>query len=367
MNLIAEYVSPGHPDRLCDAIVENCVSLAAARDCQASIGLECTVNLGHVYLDGRIAGGRGKPVVTHDELDETVRRTYANAGYNALWRPDPQDLHTYLDVCIEKLSDDERDIRQYSDDQNVVCGYACNSPETNYLPVAHFIANRIGVNLWKWRNENASGFLGPDFKILVHLVNQHGQIRWERLTLSWQHTPEADYQKLFFLLKKRVDAILAEYSAGNLQSLSKLDEKRLYLNGAGDFIQGGPEGDNGLSGKKLVVDFYGPDVPIGGGAICGKDSHKVDVCGAFRARELALRLVKERGCESVQTRLAWSPGESEPYLYEAFEVGSFGTRRKIDTNALPSRNWFSIECINNDMNLAAFDRSAVMLNGYMNW
>ncbi|HQK74437.1 MAG TPA: S-adenosylmethionine synthetase N-terminal domain-containing protein, partial [Clostridiales bacterium] len=133
MNLIAEYVSPGHPDRLCDAIVENCVSLAAARDCQASIGLECTVNLGHVYLDGRIAGGRGKPVVTHDELDETVRRTYANAGYNALWRPDPQDLHTYLDVCIEKLSDDERDIRQYSDDQNVVCGYACNSPETNYL------------------------------------------------------------------------------------------------------------------------------------------------------------------------------------------------------------------------------------------
>ena len=83
---------------------------------------------------------------------------------------------------------------------------------------------------------------------------------------------------------------------------------------------GGPEGDNGLAGKKLCIDFYGPSIPIGGGAIYGKDPHKIDVCGALRAREVALKLVKEQGFYSVFVTLAWSPGEESPYIIEAYEM-----------------------------------------------
>ena len=122
---IAEFVSPGHPDRLADAIVESIVDLAVGRDAEALVGVECAVHTDHVFIDGRIAAGKdGVCAVRHDEIDEIARKVYREAGYGGIWIHAPEKLKVIQNVCLEPLSDEERAIRNLSDDQNVVTGYA---------------------------------------------------------------------------------------------------------------------------------------------------------------------------------------------------------------------------------------------------
>lgn len=360
---IAEYVSPGHPDRLADAIVESIVDLAVGRDGKALAGVECAVHTDYVFIDGRIAAGNGKCAVSNEEIDEIARNVYREAGYGGIWIHAPEKLKVIQNVCLEHLSAEERAIRNLSDDQNVVAGYACNHPETDYLPPAHFVANYIGRKVDAWRRTVSDKF-GPDFKVLVHFDDKDGGCQWRRLTLSIQHRAGVFAAEQHELVLPVVSGALAELEARGLAGISNLPLENFILNGMGDFIVGGPEGDNGLSGKKLAVDFYGPEVPIGGGAICGKDPHKVDVAGAFRARELALRLLKERGGNAVTVRLGWTPGDAAPAFREAESIDSIGLAHPIPAAALPPEDWFSIDSIVADLRLASFARSEKVLSGY---
>lgn len=400
---IAEYVSPGHPDRLADAIVESIVTLAVKRDPDALVGVECAVHTDHVFIDGRIAAGRADSpkaaacAVSSDEIEALARRVYRDAGYGADWMPAPENLKVIQNVCLEPLSDDERAIRDLSDDQNVVVGYACNSPATDDLPPAHFVANFLGRKLWAWR-QTVSDTFGPDFKVLVDLVHSEprrdgavrasvfhpscdrlrGSLRagdmchrvshnyeWHRLTISIQHRAGVFAAEQHERVLPVVRAALAELERRGLVGIADLPLERFVLNGMGDFIVGGPEGDNGLSGKKLAVDFYGPEISLGGGAICGKDPHKVDVAGAFRARELAVRLLKEQGGTAVTVRLGWTPGDAAPAYRAAERVDSLGISRPIPASALPAEDWFSIRSIVSDLRLTEIDRVSRMRDGYL--
>ena len=394
---IAEFVSPGHPDRLADAIVESIVDLAVGRDSDALVGVECAVHTDHVFIDGRVAAGVGDVcVVRHDEIDEIARSVYRDAGYGGIWIHAPEKLKVIQNVCLEPLSDEERAIRNLSDDQNVVTGYACNNPETDYLPPTHFVANYIGRKVDAWRRTVPDKF-GPDFKVLVHLDDTVGRYHWRRLTLSIQHRAGVFAAEQHELVLPVVRGALAELEARGLSGISDLPLENFVLNGAGDFIVGGPEGDNGLSGKKLAVDFYGPEVPIGGGAICGKDPHKVDVAGAFRARELALRLLgrartpyppsaasREAGAmrgaapksngapgvcalpgwSAVTVRLGWTPGDAAPAFREAESVDSLGLAHPIPPTALPPEDWFRIDSIVSDLRLTSLPRRVQVCRGY---
>ena len=381
---IAEYVSPGHPDRLADAIVESIVDLAVGRDSEALVGVECAVHTDHVFIDGRIAAGRAACAVSNEEIEEIARNVYREAGYGGIWIHAPEKLKVIQNVCLEPLSDDERAIRSLSDDQNVVTGFACNHPETDYLPPAHFIANYIGRKIDAWRR-TASDKFGPDFKVLVHIGHNGGRYEWRRFTLSIQHAPGVFAAEQHELVLPVVSEALGELETRGLVGISDLPLENFILNGMGDFIVGGPEGDNGLSGKKLAVDFYGPEIPIGGGAICGKDPHKVDVAGAFRARELALRLLKEsggrgattlpsdgragaprtpQGWQAVTVRLGWTPGDAAPAFREAESVDSLGLTHPIPASALPPEDWFSIDSIVADLRLTSLVRRERVLSGY---
>ena len=376
---IAEYVSPGHPDRLADAIVESVVDIAVSRDPDALVGVECAVHTDHVFIDGRVAAGRGTCAVSHEEIEELARNVYKAAGYGGLWKPAPEDLCVIQNVCLEPLSDEERAIRNFSDDQNVVSGYACDHPETDYLPLAHFVARYIGHKVDAWRRTLPDKF-GPDFKVLVHLAEikvsdttavvsdtreMVSGYEWRRLTLSIQHAENVYAQERHELVTPVVREALAELEARGLRGIARLKPEQFVLNGAGDFIQGGPEGDNGLSGKKLAVDFYGPEVPIGGGAICGKDPHKVDVAGAFRARELALKLLKGgRGRRAVTVRLGWTPGDAAPAFREAEATDSLGLSRPIPQSEFPPEDWFSIASTVADNGLTDIRRRDRVLDGY---
>lgn len=360
---IAEYVSPGHPDRLADAIVESIVDLAVGRDGEALVGVECAVHTDYVFIDGRIAAGKGKCVVSNEEIEDITRQVYREAGYGGIWIHAPEKLKVIQNVCLEPLSDDERAIRNLSDDQNVVTGFACNHPETDYLPPAHFIANYIGRKVDGWRRTVSDKF-GPDFKVLVHIEDNGGRYEWRRLTISIQHREGVFAAEQHELVLPVMSGALAELEARGLAGISNLPLENFILNGMGDFIVGGPEGDNGLSGKKLAVDFYGPEIPIGGGAICGKDPHKVDVAGAFRARELARRLLKERGGSAVTVRLGWTPGDAAPAFREAESVDSLGLTHPIPASALPPEDWFRIDTIVSEMRLVTLVRRERVLDGY---
>ena len=331
----AEYVSPGHPDRLADAIAEGFVEFAQAqvppdRLSRSLVGVEVAVHDSTVFIDGRIAlDGPFVPV----PFDSIVRRVYTRAGYGSPWGPDPGSLEIITRVCVERLTPEEADIRSYADDQNVVHGYAINRPETNFLPAAHWLAHHIGHAVGMFRGAHPERY-GPDFKVFVDVHDDGRRVEWRRLVLSLQHVHGVSMEDQHRELLAPLQGCLARAEAAGISGTrTTFCPHHLHLNGAGDFTVGGPRGDNGLSGKKLVVDHYGPSVPIGGGALCGKDAWKIDRCGPLRARQWAKELVA-RGYHQAFTTLGWAPGEDQASICRAWVVGgSFTQWRALEPSS----------------------------------
>jgi S-adenosylmethionine synthetase len=362
MNQHAEYVSPGHPDRLADAIAESIVTAAVRESPDALVGVEVAVHTDCVFVDGRIAAGT-QPV----EIGKIVREVYRAVGYGGPWTPEPEKIRVTTDVCQEILSAQESDIRPFSDDQNIVIGYACGDQRTNYLPVAHWVSGELVRQLFtRIRvDRDLSSIFGPDFKLLASLGVQPGEphLNWRHLVLSIQHTPELPYEQQHRILLPILEQILGRLEVGGLEGVSStFTVDKLILNGAGEFAIGGPQGDNGLSGKKLVIDHYGPGVPIGGGALSGKDPHKVDKCGALRARQLAKKLVCE-GADEARVILGWAPGGDAPFLVEAL-TSREGVNLQMPREELPGEEWLTIKSIVRDLELIERDWAADLLAGY---
>jgi S-adenosylmethionine synthetase len=361
MNQHAEYVSPGHPDRLADAIAESIVTAAVRQKPDALVGVEVAVHTDCVFVDGRIAAGPGI------NIGKIVRAVYRAAGYGGSWNPDPGKIRVTTELCEEVLPAEESDIRPFSDDQNIVVGYACGDKRTNYLPVAHWISGELGRRLFAHLRGDAdlSAIFGPDFKILASWSVTPGatKVEWQRLVVSIQHVPKLPYERQHWILLPILEHILRELEKGGLRGVaSSFAPDKLLLNGAGEFAIGGPEGDNGLSGKKLVIDHYGPGVPIGGGALAGKDPHKVDKCGALRARQLAKKLARN-GVDEARVIQGWAPGGDAPLLIEA-STSQRGVSLLVPRQELPQDDWFSIKTIVRDLELIERDWAADLLAGY---
>ena len=175
--------------------------------------------------------------------------------------------------------------RPKSDTQNSVKGYATARPETNHLPPAHWLAHHIGNRVLEFQKSCPDRF-GPDFKVLVDITDDGGVIAWRKLVLSIQHAQGVameDQHRTF--LPFLAEALSDVEKNGLPGAASSFSPSHLHLNGGGDFVVGGPRGDNGLSGKKLVVDHYGPSIPIGGGALSGKDPPQNEQCSPTRLRQ----------------------------------------------------------------------------------
>lgn len=314
----AEFVLPAHPDKLCDAVADAVVEEVRRRDPLAKVGVEVANVFHHLVLTGRVATRESSSLksVQGEALRLLVRQVYEQAGYGLdasghLWEPQPHALKI-TDLCrVELFEPDEAEARACSDDQAVCVGYASADPTTNHLPPAAWLARRIGQELARLRVEKGAGEIGPDGKVLVR-VAQRG-LDWQPLhvSISLNHYTGSDW-----LLLHRIAHEALETACRGLP-LPNLD-----LNGAGEFTCSGPMGDNGLSGKKLVVDAYGPGVPIGGGAWSGKDFNKVDRIGGLLARRLALSIVREGGAEEAQVTLSYTPGCTAPVDLRILRDGS---------------------------------------------
>ena len=287
---IAEFILPGHPDKICDRIADLIVDAACARDPRALVGVEVALHRYHILITGCVTTF---PAMTKENIVALVHKAFFDAGYGELWSPHPSQLIIAFDLRLEELDDDLRLLRSLSDDQAICIGFANNDTHHNHLPFAHRIAYLAGQQIRMLRTQYG---LGPDAKVIVSTQEKN----IERLSLSLHHKPETSKKDLYHLAKKVASSI-------GLQ-----DIERVFVNGGGDFDVGGPHGDNGLSGKKLVVDAYGPSIPIGGGAWSGKDPHKVDRAGGLIARYLALRAVRMGLCRHAQVIMGWHPGDRSP-------------------------------------------------------
>lgn len=303
---VAEDILPGHPDRLADAVAESIVDLAIARDPDALVGVEVGVHRDTCFVTGRVATGGAPLAIT--AIEEAVRARYVEAGYRGRWTITPR---VTSDLALDVLGEDERGIRRYSDDQSIVVGHASGSEATGHLPPAVWLARRLRLRLSALRATHDDA-LGPDGKVLVRISEQRGRFAWERCNISLQHAEGVGYEELHHLVLAALEGGLGELDAALPGLAASWHLNALRLNGAGDFSCGGPRGDNGLSGKKLAVDFYGPAAPIGGGALCGKDGHKVDRLGALCARDLAVRLRLATGAQRATVWLSYVPGLDRP-------------------------------------------------------
>ena len=204
--------------------------------------------------------------------------------------------------------------------------------------------------------------LGPDGKVLVHLDEEDGRLRWRSCNVAVQHAPGVSAEALHGLVVPLLAAECARLEDDLAGVGATFDPDLVRLNGIGDFTCGGPAGDNGLSGKKLVVDHYGPGVPIGGGALCGKDPHKVDRAGALAARQLAVRLVAGGHARSATVWLGWFPGQETPDITAARLDGAWwDATRLAAATPLPD---LSIGGIVTRLELPTVDWGFVAATGY---
>lgn len=298
----AEFVFPGHPDKLSDAIADGIVEAAAKRERRALVGVEVGVHTDHVFVTGRVACVDSESI----NIAAIARDVYRTAGYDSSWLPDPAELKIHNVLCQETLAPEEADIRGVADDQSICVGYANATVETNYLPPEHYLANRLGRKVAELRTKEPELELGPDGKIMVTLRKDGDRLALHALSCSIQQRNSADRILLKRSLRHLVEREMQKLSDDTLCFRSEVPDY-IALNGAGAFEIGGPEGDNGLAGKKLAIDYYGPHVPIGGGALSGKDFFKVDRAGALHARCIAKAVVMTGNLPDALVHFCWHP------------------------------------------------------------
>lgn len=225
--------------------------------------------------------------------------------YGPGWEPDPAKMRIKQDLCLGDFVPAERKLRLLADDQAISVGYACGTSAHGYLPLEHWTAIQIARELFEE--------MGPEGKVLVVLDDE----RIRDVTLSVHHLPGADAVEVNQAALRAIERASLTLLPAIAELAASLRTVRPRVNGARPFSIGGPMGDNGLSGKKLVCEGAGTSVPIGGGAQSGKDPHKIDRAGALAARALAVARVKEGRAEARVT-LAWAPGDpvDEPCAVE---------------------------------------------------
>jgi S-adenosylmethionine synthetase len=301
----SESVSEGHPDKVCDCISDSVVDTFLKEDPQARVACETLCTTNRVVLAGEV---RGPAKITKDVLIDVARQAIKEIGYEQ----DGFHWHRANVECL--LHSQSSDIAQGVDaagnkdegagDQGIMFGYACTeTPDLMPAPLyyAHEILRLMAVD----RHAGKAPDLGPDAKSQVSLQYVDGKpVRTTSVVVSTQHSEKVDQDK--------VREIVRPYVMKVLPKGWMCDEEHFYVNPTGRFVIGGPDGDAGLTGRKIIVDTYGGAAPHGGGAFSGKDPTKVDRSAAYAARYLAKNVVAAGLADRCTIQLSYAIGVSKP-------------------------------------------------------
>jgi S-adenosylmethionine synthetase len=301
----SESVSEGHPDKVCDRISDEVVDAFLAADPMSHCGVETLCTTNRVVMAGEV---RGPESVTHDKLIELARKAIREIGY------EQAGFHWQLANVECIIHTQSPDIAQGVDaagnkdegagDQGIMFGYACTeTPEL--MPAPIYYAHNILRAMAEARHSGKAPLLGPDAKSQISLQYVDGKpIKATSVVVSTQHDPSIDQDK--------VREIVRPFVMKTLPQGWMCDEAHFYVNPTGRFVIGGPDGDAGLTGRKIIVDTYGGAAPHGGGAFSGKDPSKVDRSAAYAARYLAKNVVAAGLADRCTLQLSYAIGVAKP-------------------------------------------------------
>ena len=328
----SESVTEGHPDKVCDAVSDAILDALMAQDPMSRVACETATCTGFVLVTGEITSK------ADIDIPKIVRQTVNEIGYNdaatgfdgntcaVMVAVDEQssDIAMGVDKALEakenKMSDEELEAIG-AGDQGMMFGYATNETE-EYMPYPISLAHKLALQLTKVRKDGTLKYLRPDGKTQVSVeYDEAGKpVRLEAVVLSTQHDPDVTQEQIHNDIKKYVfDEILPK---------DMIDaETKFFINPTGRFVIGGPHGDAGLTGRKIIVDTYGGYARHGGGAFSGKDCTKVDRSAAYAARYVAKNIVAAGLAEKCEIQLSYAIGVAQP---TSVMVDTFGTGKLSD-------------------------------------
>lgn len=320
----SESVTEGHPDKICDQISDGVLDAMLAQDPMSRVACETAITTGLVLVMGEITSN------AQVDIQKIVRDTICEIGYDdtekgfdgnlcgVMVSLDKQssDIAMGVDKALEsKLTDSEIDSIG-AGDQGMMFGYATNETE-EYMPYPIYLAHKLSRQLTKVRKDGTLSYLRPDGKSQVTVeYNAEGKpLRLDAVVVSSQHSKDITWEQIQKDIRKYViDVVLPA---------ELIDEDtKIYINPTGRFVIGGPNGDSGVTGRKIIVDTYGGWARHGGGAFSGKDPTKVDRSAAYAARYVAKNIVAAGLCEKAEVQLSYAIGVAVP---TSVRIDTFGT------------------------------------------
>jgi len=329
----SESVTEGHPDKICDAISDSILDALLTQDPRARVAVETLVTTGQVHVAGEVT------TTAYADIPKIVRDTVLEIGYDssakgfdgnscgvnvAIGAQSPeiaQGVDHSHEARVDGISDDEID-RQGAGDQGLMFGYATtDTPELMPLPIA--LAHRLSRRLTEVRKSGVLPYLRPDGKTQVTIEYDGDKaVRLDTVVISTQHAADIDLDNLLTpdLREKVLHSVLADVNLTDLVT----SDVRLLVNPTGKFVLGGPMGDAGLTGRKIIVDTYGGMARHGGGAFSGKDPSKVDRSAAYAMRWVAKNAVAAGLADRIEVQVAYAIGKAAPV---GLFVETFGTEK----------------------------------------
>lgn len=318
----SESVTEGHPDKLCDYISDSILDAYLSKDKNARVACETVAGKGEIYITGEISS------VAEVNIEEIVRQTIKEIGYDnseldidyrnckitvKISKQSP-DIAIGVDKSLEEKEGEDL-ISEGAGDQGIMFGFACDETE-ELMPLPISLAHKLARKLTKVRKEKIIDYLRPDGKVQVTVEYEDEEpIRIDTIVISTQHNEDTDLEVLKKDIKEKVIKTVVP------QEL--LDEKTKYfINPTGRFVIGGPLGDSGLTGRKIIVDTYGGYARHGGGAFSGKDATKVDRSAAYMARFIAKNIVANKLAKKCEIQFSYAIGVAKPV---SIYINTFGT------------------------------------------
>ncbi len=300
----SESVARGHPDKLCDQISDLILDEYLKEDCNAHTGIETLATTNRIIVAGEVKG----PSCVMNDIENKIRTFVKELGYNQEgFHYEKLSFHNYLHQQSQDIAqgvDKDQESETGAGDQGIMFGFACTETPT-YMPATLYWAHRILENLQQAREDHFNNELGPDAKSQVTLVYENGVPQYAKtIVLSTQHNPDISLNEVENIAIPLIKKTLPEGWC--------TDQTQFFINPTGRFVIGGPDGDCGLTGRKIIVDTYGGAAPHGGGAFSGKDSTKVDRSAAYMARYLAKNIVAAGIAERCLLQVSYGIGIARP-------------------------------------------------------
>jgi len=301
----SESVSEGHPDKVCDRISDAVVDAYLAADPNARVACETLCTTNRIVIAGEV---RGPDAITSESIETLARDAVKAIGYEQdgfHWRHADVAVHLHKQSAdIAQGVDSSASKDEGAGDQGIMFGYACRETEV-LMPAPLYYAHRILQDMARARHSGKESGFGPDAKSQVTLRYENGKpVRATSVVVSTQHAER--------LSQADVRELVRPYVLAALPDGWMCEESEFYVNPTGRFVIGGPDGDAGLTGRKIIVDTYGGAAPHGGGAFSGKDPSKVDRSAAYAARYLAKNVVAAQCAERCTIQLSYAIGVAKP-------------------------------------------------------